>query len=647
MQGPGWRCGVILVLEVLSVVLAAQDAVQDISDEGLDSFGAGEVVVEGAIRLGRSRSPRALRGTVNGGTPGHDFPTLNAVPATNFNCHGKKHGYYADVDTGCQVFHVCQADGRLNSFLCPNSTIFHQRRLVCDWWYNVKCDASAQYFDVNLEIGKVPAASTRSSGLTGGARAQGSGFSGGAGSQVSGFSGGAGSQGSGFSGSTGSQRSGFSRGAGSQGSRFSSGSGSQRPSFFGGAETQGSGFSGGSGSQASTFTEGAGTQGSGFTGSSGSQVSSFTGGAGTQGSGFSGGSESQASSFTGGAGTQGSGFSGNSGSQVSSFTLGAGTQGSSFSRGSGSQASSFTGGAGTQASGSGRVTGQTPFQAAAAAPQTRPLGPPVTLPSAGDHSRVSGQGSFTSSRGLTPSSARPTLIPAAQVTPSGGSGTFASRVQGTLRTSQTPPRTAPRVPVPTFPPITSPAPTFPPHTTPAHTSPAPTIPTPTATRAPTLIGQAPTRSFTPTRTFAPARVAVSKRPVGTSSHFGVSLPSLNRPPADGVNLLISGIQSSQILDNVADVRDAGFGVPLPSTGGNQATQSVSNQNRIQTTHRFQASQGVSLSNTRSQSQPSSFQSDTRDRKIAVGQPALPVRRPFTTGTPSRGSATFSTRTRKL
>lgn len=29
--------------------------------------------------------------------------------------------------------------GVRHSFLCPNGTIFNERRGVCDWWYNVEC----------------------------------------------------------------------------------------------------------------------------------------------------------------------------------------------------------------------------------------------------------------------------------------------------------------------------------------------------------------------------------------------------------------------------------------------------------------------------------------------------------------------------
>ena len=46
-------------------------------------------------------------------------------------------GYYADLDAGCQVFHVCSKmpDGAYiqSSFLCPNGTIFQQESFSCQW----------------------------------------------------------------------------------------------------------------------------------------------------------------------------------------------------------------------------------------------------------------------------------------------------------------------------------------------------------------------------------------------------------------------------------------------------------------------------------------------------------------------------------
>ena len=51
-----------------------------------------------------------------------------------------------------QVFHVCEEGKRQSSFLCPRGTIFNQEFRVCDWWYNVKCEDSSEYFDLNPDL---------------------------------------------------------------------------------------------------------------------------------------------------------------------------------------------------------------------------------------------------------------------------------------------------------------------------------------------------------------------------------------------------------------------------------------------------------------------------------------------------------------
>lgn len=79
------------------------------------------------------------------GHPGKDYPILAHVPASDFRC--QQAGYFADEYSGCQVIHICQEDGRkTESFLCPNGTIFNQLFLVCDWWFNVDCSKSRDYY---------------------------------------------------------------------------------------------------------------------------------------------------------------------------------------------------------------------------------------------------------------------------------------------------------------------------------------------------------------------------------------------------------------------------------------------------------------------------------------------------------------------
>nr|XP_027210955.1 uncharacterized protein LOC113804291 [Penaeus vannamei] len=94
-----------------------------------------------------------------GGVPGEDYPILASVPDTGFSCEEQQFpGYYADTapEAGCQVFHICQFDGRQDAFLCPNGTLFNQQYFVCDWWFNVDCAASAQFRSLNADIGKIP-----------------------------------------------------------------------------------------------------------------------------------------------------------------------------------------------------------------------------------------------------------------------------------------------------------------------------------------------------------------------------------------------------------------------------------------------------------------------------------------------------------
>lgn len=82
------------------------------------------------------------------GQPGRDYPILVSIPKTSFECSIDGHrngGFYADPETGCQVWHMCQGL-RKHSFLCPNGTIFNQKAGICDWWYNVDCVNPIQTF---------------------------------------------------------------------------------------------------------------------------------------------------------------------------------------------------------------------------------------------------------------------------------------------------------------------------------------------------------------------------------------------------------------------------------------------------------------------------------------------------------------------
>ncbi|CAH1391973.1 unnamed protein product [Nezara viridula] len=95
------------------------------------------------------------------GTPGVDYPLFRSVPPTSFSCAHVPFapGMYANVETGCQAYHVCH-DGREGeqgaSFLCSNGTLFNQKEFACDWWYNVNCDEAPNYYELNLYAEKNP-----------------------------------------------------------------------------------------------------------------------------------------------------------------------------------------------------------------------------------------------------------------------------------------------------------------------------------------------------------------------------------------------------------------------------------------------------------------------------------------------------------
>ncbi|XP_055644091.1 homeobox protein 13 isoform X2 [Toxorhynchites rutilus septentrionalis] len=88
-----------------------------------------------------------------------NFSSKVDLPYTTFNCGEQKHfpGLYGDEDLGCMVFHVCALtdDGLImKSFLCPESTLFDQTILKCNWWFYVDCKNSKSLYDSNLPVSK-------------------------------------------------------------------------------------------------------------------------------------------------------------------------------------------------------------------------------------------------------------------------------------------------------------------------------------------------------------------------------------------------------------------------------------------------------------------------------------------------------------
>jgi len=91
------------------------------------------------------------------GTPGADYPIYAVPPETSFTCDGQVDGgYYGDPEAECQAFHICSNDGNSGlskfSFLCPNGTLFQQQYFVCDWWFNVDCSTTEDFYGLNDEI---------------------------------------------------------------------------------------------------------------------------------------------------------------------------------------------------------------------------------------------------------------------------------------------------------------------------------------------------------------------------------------------------------------------------------------------------------------------------------------------------------------
>ena len=92
---------------------------------------------------------------------------LGAEPVQNFDCLGRPYGYYADVASNCQVFHVCLpitdevgevAETAHFSFFCGNGTVFSQESLTCDHPDNAfPCEEAETLFTLsNADFGRIP-----------------------------------------------------------------------------------------------------------------------------------------------------------------------------------------------------------------------------------------------------------------------------------------------------------------------------------------------------------------------------------------------------------------------------------------------------------------------------------------------------------
>ncbi|GIX85964.1 uncharacterized protein CDAR_84541 [Caerostris darwini] len=112
---------------------------RSLPDEGQDTMSEGQYL-------------KQLQSTIPG-IPGVDYPLYQTVPDTSFQCQNQRYpGFYGDVESQCQVFHICQEDDRHDSFLCPVGTVFNQMNFICDWWFNFKCDETPTFFHLNAQF---------------------------------------------------------------------------------------------------------------------------------------------------------------------------------------------------------------------------------------------------------------------------------------------------------------------------------------------------------------------------------------------------------------------------------------------------------------------------------------------------------------
>ncbi|KAL7635207.1 UNVERIFIED_CONTAM: hypothetical protein RMT77_014193 [Armadillidium vulgare] len=74
-----------------------------------------------------------------------EFPNVTFT----FDCSDKPIGFYADMEFNCQLFHMCDEDGRRIPHMCANDTGFNQQYRICDWSYNFDCSDSEKWFYLN------------------------------------------------------------------------------------------------------------------------------------------------------------------------------------------------------------------------------------------------------------------------------------------------------------------------------------------------------------------------------------------------------------------------------------------------------------------------------------------------------------------
>merc|ERR1712037_840 len=152
--GSTMRDAATTFLLLLSTLAVVSSRLRSSRQGGRDSRQGGRNVGNNNGDDGEEMNIKMLRMSVPG-EPGVDFPILATVPSTSFSCVGKAEGgYYADMETGCQVVHTCGGGSKVvNKFsfikysaLCSNGTIYSQEMGTCHWWYLVDCESSEKYY---------------------------------------------------------------------------------------------------------------------------------------------------------------------------------------------------------------------------------------------------------------------------------------------------------------------------------------------------------------------------------------------------------------------------------------------------------------------------------------------------------------------
>ncbi|CAH1364402.1 hypothetical protein MTP99_000782 [Tenebrio molitor] len=66
-----------------------------------------------------------------------------------FDCSNRAIGFYADVEYDCQIFHMCDPEGRRIPHSCANDTSFNQEYRICDWENNFDCSEAPKWYYLN------------------------------------------------------------------------------------------------------------------------------------------------------------------------------------------------------------------------------------------------------------------------------------------------------------------------------------------------------------------------------------------------------------------------------------------------------------------------------------------------------------------